>query len=309
MLQLLLNTSIGLQEKLIASSLGLFLVLTLRLMAIRLVNDQINDPRVRYTWRKSISYGSLIISLFLVIGPWLPAIGNISTFLGIATAGLTVALREPIVDFVGWIFLLWRQPFQVGDRIEIGDHSGDVIDIRMFQFTLMEIGNWVEADQSTGRVIHVPNSRVFQTAIANYSKGFQYIWNEIPVLITFESNWEKAKKILTAIANDHTEQLSQVAQERVQQAAKKYLIFYSKLTPIVYTSVKESGVLLTTRYLCEPRRRRSTEQEKWEAILKAFAKEDDIQFAYPTQRLYTNGNSFFGTATEAINMQTHRVDR
>ena len=309
MLQLLLNTSIGLQEKLIASGLGLFLVLILRLMAIRLVNDQIDDPRVRYTWRKSISYGSLIISLFLVIGPWLPAIGNISTFLGIITAGLTVALREPIVDFVGWIFLLWRQPFQVGDRIEIGDHAGDVIDVRMFQFTLMEIGNWVEADQSTGRVIHVPNSRVFQTAIANYSKGFQYIWNEIPVLITFESDWEKAKSILTAIANDHPEQLSKVAQERVEQAAKKYLIFYSKLTPIVYTSVKESGVLLTTRYLCEPRRRRSTEQEKWEAILKAFAQEDDIQFAYPTQRLYSNAGSLLATAPGTVNSKTHFADR
>ena len=286
MFQLLLNATPSLQEKLLASSLGMILVLILRLMTIRLVNTQIDDPRLRYNWRKSISYGSIVISLILVVGPWLPTISNLSTFLGITTAGLTVALKEPIVDFVGWIFLLWRQPFQVGDRIEIGDHSGDVIDLRMFQFTLMEIGNWVGADQSTGRVIHVPNSRVFQDAIANYSKGFQYIWNEIPVLITFESNWEKAKSILTTIANDHAEQLSEVAQKRVEQAAKKYLIFYSKLTPIVYTSVHESGVLLTTRYLCEPRRRRSTEQEKWEAILKAFAKEEDIQFAYPTQRFY-----------------------
>ncbi|MEL6249944.1 MAG: hypothetical protein AAFR15_18270, partial [Cyanobacteria bacterium J06627_15] len=73
----------------------------------------------------------------------------------------------------------------------------------------------------------------------------------------------------------------------LRQAAKKYLIFYSKLTPIVYTSVRDSGVLLTIRYLCEPRQRRGNEQEKWEAILKAFAQEPDIHFAYPTQRFYT----------------------
>ncbi len=290
--QALLDLTPGLQEKLIASGFGLLLVLGLRLTAIRLVNAQIQDPKSRYTWRKSTSYVSLVISLILVIGPWLPAIGNLSTFLGIITAGLTVALKDPILDFVGWIFLLWRQPFKVGDRIEIGNHAGDVIDIRIFQFTLMEIGNWVEADQSTGRVIHVPNSKVFQDAIANYSTGFQYLWNEIPVLITFESDWEKAKSILMTIANDHAEQLSEAAQQRLQQAAKKYLIFYSKLTPIVYTSVHESGVLLTIRYLCEPRRRRGTEQDKWEAILKAFAQEDDIQFAYPTQRFYTNPLKF-----------------
>ena len=67
---------------------------------------------------------------------------------------------------------------------------------RIFMFTLMEIGNWVDADQSTGRVIHIPNGKVFKEVLANYSKGFQYIWNEIPVLVTFESNWKKAKEIL-----------------------------------------------------------------------------------------------------------------
>jgi small-conductance mechanosensitive channel len=285
-LQALLDLTSSSQEKLLASGLGLFLVLGLRTLALHLVNHQIEDPRSRYTWRKSIGYGSIAISLLLVAGPWLPAIRSLSTFLGIITAGLTVALKDPIVDLVGWFFLLWHQPFQVGDRIEIGEHAGDVIDIRTFQFTLMEIGNWVETDQSTGRVIHVPNSKVFQDAIANYSKGFQYIWHEIPVLITFESNWEKAKAMLLSIANNQAEHLSATAQERVQQAARKYLIVYSKLTPIVYTSVRDSGILLTIRYLCEPRRRRGSEQEIWEAILKAFAQEADIDFAYPTQRLY-----------------------
>ena len=76
-----------------------------------------------------------------------------------------------------------------------------LIDLRIFQFTLMEIGNWVDADQSTGRIVHVPNGSVFVTPLANYAKGFQYIWNEIPVLVTFESDWRRAKEILEGIAN------------------------------------------------------------------------------------------------------------
>ena len=63
----------------------------------------------------------------------------------------------------------------MGDRIQIGEHSGDVIDIAIFKFTLMEIGHWVETDQSTGRVLHVPNGQVFQATVANYSQGFKYI--------------------------------------------------------------------------------------------------------------------------------------
>ena len=68
--------------------------------------------------------------------------------------------------------------------------------IRIFQFSLIEIGNWGDADQSTGRVIHIPNGIVFTQPQSNYTTGFQHIWHEIPVLVTFESDWKKAKKII-----------------------------------------------------------------------------------------------------------------
>ena len=213
---------------------------------------------------------------------------GISTFLGIVTAGLAIALGEPITNLAGWAFILMRRPFQVGDRIQIGELRGDVIDVRIFQFTLMEIGNWVEADQSTGRVIHIPNGFVFRQATANYSKGFQYIWDEIGVLITFESDWVKAKEILTQVASDHTEHFSESARRRLARAARKYMIFYSNLTPIVYTSVLDSGVMLTLRFLCEPRQRRGMASVIWESILERFAACDDIDFAYPTQRFFDN---------------------
>jgi len=152
----------------------------------------------------------------------------------------------------------------------------------------MEIGNWVDADQSTGRIIRIPNELIFTQALANYSRGFQFIWNEIPVMITFESNWEMAKEILLKIANKHAAHLSETAKKRVREASNNFMIHYSKLTPTVYTSVKESGVLLTIRYLCEPRSRRGSEETIWEDILNAFAACSDIDFAYPTQRFYDN---------------------
>ena len=72
--------------------------------------------------------------------------------------------------------------------------KGDVIDIRVFQFSILEVGNWVDADQSTGRIINIPNGKVFTETMVNYTTGFEYIWNEMPVLVTFESEWEKAKE-------------------------------------------------------------------------------------------------------------------
>ena len=176
------------------------------------------------------------------------------------------------------------------------------IDLRLFQFSVIEVGNWVDADQSTGRIIHIPNGFVFTEPQASYTAGFQYIWHEIPVLLTFESNWKKAKKILSDIVNHHGVMLSNEAEKQIKEAAKKFLIFYSKLTPIVYTNVKDSGVLLTMRYMCDPRERRSIQEKIWEDVLNKFSECDDIDFAYPTQRFYNNvSEGKVGARTDSSN--------
>ncbi|MFK8186135.1 MAG: mechanosensitive ion channel family protein [Phormidesmis sp.] len=278
---------LAIRQNLIASAVGLLLIVLLRVIFTRFINERIKDPRVRYSWRKWLGYASYGLYGIGLTVLWLPAFDGLPTFLGLSAAGLAVVLRDPLVNIVGWLFILWRQPFRMGDRIQMDANAGDVIDIGVFQFTLMEIGNWVETDQSTGRIIHVPNGQVFQHAIANYSQGFKYIWHEIPVLITFESDWEAAKKILFIQVNNHAEHLSGSAEEHLRRAASRYMISYSKLTPTVYTTVKESGILLTMRYLCEPRRRRGSEQVLWENVLREFAKKPDISLAYPTLRYYT----------------------
>jgi len=275
-------------HKVLTSVLTVLVVWVLHRLIVVLVLKHIGDLRLRYRLKKTSGY-VLFLGAVIVLGRiWFEGFQTVATFFGLLSAGIAIALRDLLVNLAGWIFIIWRRPLEVGDRIQVGEHAGDVIDIRVFQFTLMEIGNWVGADQSTGRIIHIPNGRVFTEPIANYSKGFQYIWNEVPVLITFESNWRKAKEILLEIAARHAEHLSKAAEEKVREAARKFMIFYTKLTPTVYTSVEESGILLTIRYLCEPRRRRNSEQAIWEDILSEFAKCDDIDFAYPTRRYFDN---------------------
>lgn len=261
---------------------------TLRYVALRVVYSRTEDSKVLYQWRKTLTYLTFLLGFLAVGRIWIRGFESVSTYLGLLSAGLAVALRDPIVNFAGWLFIIWRRPFDVGDRIQIGDQQGDVIDIRIFQFTLMEIGNWVDADQSTGRVIHIPNGKIFQEAQSNYSKGFEYIWNEIPVMVTFESNWKKAKSILTEVATQDAEKLTKAAEEKVRLAARKFMIFYTHLSPVVYTKIADSGVLLTIRYLCEPRKRRSTAEKISEDVLTRFAECDDIDFAYPTYRYYDN---------------------
>jgi small-conductance mechanosensitive channel len=285
-----LITEIGLsqstQHKIFVSLLIFFLLWLIRISLLRIVWNQTKDVKLRYEWKRSLSLIIPSIGVIIVSAVWLPAFKQFGAFLGLFSAGLAIALKDPLTNFAGWIFLLFRKPFVVGDRVQIGEHAGDVVDIRIFQFTLLEIGNWVDADQSTGRIIHIPNGKVFIVPQANYTSGFDYIWNEIPVRITFESDNKKAKSILLEIINNYAEPLSADAESEILEASKTYLIYYKNLTPIVYTTVKDFGVMLTIRYLCNPRKRRSSEHEIWEEIITRFKQQPDIHFAYPTTRFY-----------------------
>jgi len=274
-------------------NLELSLVVVFSLAALRwaigwLIFKRTEDVRIRYRVYKIVTYTVTTLGVFLLGSIWFTGFQNVSTFLGLLSAGLAIALKDSISSLAGWLYILGRTPFAVGDRIGIGEHSGDVIDQRLFRFTMLEIGNWVDADQSTGRVIHIPNSHVFTQAIANYTAGFAYIWNELPVMVTFESDWSRAKVILQSIADSKVSRLSESAADAIKRAARSQMIVYSKLSPRVWTHVADCGVVLTLRYLCDPRQRRTTAETIWEAILTEFAKADDIDFAYPTIRRYIN---------------------
>jgi small-conductance mechanosensitive channel len=275
----------------VIETIAIFILLGLiRLIIQRVVNRNTESKRIQYKWRKNLSYVTFFIGFLAVIQIWFAGIESIATFLGLLSAGIAIALKDPVTDLAAFLFIIWRKPFDVGDRIELDTIKGDVIDIRPFKFTVLEIGNWVDADQSTGRVIHVPNHKVFTNQLANYTSDFEFIWNEIQVLVTFESDWKKAKQILSDVVLEVSKEFIENAKIEIAKASKSYLIEFKYLTPIVYTDVKDSGVNLTVRYLTNPRRRRGTAQKIWEFILDEFAENEDIDFAYPTIRYYDNPN-------------------
>ena len=285
-----LNLSEKSIENLFYTIFTILLFIVIRIITSSIIRRNIKDEKRSYNLRKTFTYVYSALLIYAISSVWLNGMQSIGTFLGLTSAGLAIALHDTIANLAGFIFIETRKPFRVGDRVEINGHQGDVIDIRLFQFSIVEVGNWVDADQSTGRIIHVPNNMVLKHPTANSHVGFEYIWNEVPILITFESDWKKAKQIMIDILQEKTESLSQGAQNQIRRAARKYLIVAGKLTPTVYTSVKDSGIMLTMRYLVNPRMRRGTEQKIWEEILDAFEKENKIELAYPTVRYFTQEN-------------------
>jgi len=275
-----------LELRLLGVVLIVLLLWLLRSVLLALFIRRIEDLQLQHHRRKQLSYLLAGLGLIAIAWLWIEDLQSMATFLGLLSAGLAIALREPLNNFTGWLFIVLRHPFKEGDRIQIGDYIGDVIDIRVFQTVLLEITNWVDADQSTGRVLHVPNSWVFEYTLANYHEGFPYLWNELALHLTFESDWEHARALVQEIALHEVGAVATAAEAALRKAQSHYLILYKKLMPYVYVRIEQNGVLLTLRYLCEPRRRRSTEHDLAQAILLAFAQEPTVEFAYPTWRFY-----------------------
>lgn len=252
---------------------------------VRIINKNMTDLKRRHTARKTTLYTTTLIIIGIISLIWVRNLKTVSIVMSVIGAGLVLALQEAILSVAAWFLILFRRPYEPGDRIELGGVKGDVIDVRLFQTSVLEIGNWVKEDQSTGRITHIPNSALFKGPLHNYTRGFEYIWNEIKITVTFESNWKKAEEIMMGFARKEGEKVSSQVDRRIKKMAEEYLIYYEKLTPIVYVKVVDFGVELSLRYLCEAKMRRRTQDELSRAILDEFGKQRDVNFAYPTYRL------------------------
>ncbi|MEZ4769286.1 MAG: mechanosensitive ion channel [Caldilineales bacterium] len=163
------------------------------------------------------------------------------------------------------------------------------MDIGPFVFSLLEVGDGVTGPrQSTGRIVQIPNAYIFTHKLVNENMAFEFIWHEIPVVVTFESDWQRAKVILEQVVRRHAGEFAPAAEQQLRKATDQFMVKTGTLEPTVYTRVVDIGVELTMRFLCEVRKPRVLEHVIWEDVLLAFAAEPAIDFAYPTTRIYRN---------------------
>ncbi|MCP3660479.1 MAG: mechanosensitive ion channel [Bacteroidetes bacterium] len=253
-------------------------------LIVRSINKNIKDLNLKHTYRKTAFYLNFFLTLVLLSMLWLENL-NTGLLFTIIGAGLVVTLGDLVLSFVGFLILSINKPFEVGERVQIGEIKGDVVDYRAFYITMLEIGGWVEEEQSTGRIVHIPNYFIFKKVIFNYTKGFDFIWNEIKILLTFESNYKTAEKICEQHVNAYHNSWAENLEKKIKSVQKIYAINYTNLTPIIYKNIKESGVELSIRYLVNPYKRRSSVNELTEKLLNDFQVAKDIDFAYTTYRI------------------------
>ncbi len=285
-------TSGGVLEKLIILFLiGLALYGVSRLTR-RAIDAHIEDVNQRHQLRKVVTYVfwiALTVTAVTLFAERL-ALADIGTVLGLLAAAITIALADVVRSLAGWIYVSSRRGVEIGSRVEVEGIKGDVIDIGLLKTTMLEVGEpLVHALQSTGRIVTVPNSLFLSGKVIASASVNPLVWQEIQILVTFESDWKRAREIISEIAQEQYEKIVPELRAGFEKLERRFAYRLGSTAPIVYTEIAESGVLLTLRYLTLVRRRRSSVNQISERILDEFAQEPAVDFAYPTYRIYRLG--------------------
>jgi small-conductance mechanosensitive channel len=175
--------------------------------------------------------------------------------------------------------------YNAGDRIELQNMSGDVIDIGFFYTRMLEIGSWIGGDQYSGRILLNPNSMIFGTPIMNNTLHLSLIWDEVNLPITYRSDMEAAIGILTGVGDEYTREFLKEAQRDVEQMRKQFLVPKLDLKPEVYVKVTSNWLQLNMRYLVDPKQRRAASSYIYKEVFRRLSQAKNIQIASETMDL------------------------
>jgi small-conductance mechanosensitive channel len=228
----------------------------------------------RYKVRKLIAFsGYLSILLFLAI-LFEDRLGRLSFAIGVVGAGVAVALQDVVASIAGAFSIGFSKLYAVGDRVQIGDTRGDVIDIGLLRTTLMETGNWVSQDLYNGRIARIPNSTVLRGSVFSYSQGFRFVWDEINVLFKITSDCQLAKAMLLQAANEAIGEYLVEAQSSWKVMSDNYESANPPLEPTVALVVNAGSLEFTVSYVVNYTKRTAMKDQLFTKIVEKVANSD-----------------------------------
>ena len=243
--------SLSLVGKCAAAIVGILLIHATFQVLEQTLPRRFGRADARYKVRKFVVFcGYLAILLFLAI-LFEDRLGRLSFALGVAGAGVAVALQDVLASIAGAFSIGFSKLYTVGDRVQIGDTRGDVIDIGLLRTTLMETGNWVSKDLYNGRIARIPNSTILKVSVFNYSQGFRFIWDEIKVVLTGTSNPQLARAMLLSVAKEAIGEYLLEAQSSWQAMSENYQSVNPPLEPTVALVVNSGSLEFTVSYVVD----------------------------------------------------------
>ncbi|WP_288067923.1 mechanosensitive ion channel domain-containing protein [Methanolobus sp.] len=211
--------------------------------------------------RYTLSLLVIILAILTTSGAW----SSFGVFLGLLSAAIGFALQQPITGVAAWIMVVTKRPFDIGDRIIIGDVKGDVVDFNLTHVHVMEIGGLITDEENSGRIIMVPNWMLFEKNIINYTSNNDFVLHSVIVNVTYESNLDRAIEI-------------------ADLSARKFLagtISTSPGAPKVRVDFQASGIDVQVKYFSPARQLHEYSSKITKEIFDRINDAEDVEIAYP----------------------------
>ncbi len=253
--------------------------LVLRLMR-NLLGGEVADPR-RFWARQALQVVVAVVLILGVFSIWITPTTNVSTGLGLVSAGLAFALQQVITSLAAYFVILRGDTFGVGDRITLGGVRGDVVRLGFLKTTIMEMGQppsvssadpavWVHSRQYTGRLVTVTNGVIFTEPVYNYSREFPYLWEEMTLPVEYTADRAAVERILMDAAHAHTIVDDADSRRALASMRSRYALSDASLDPAVFWRITDNWLELSLRFLVPTRGVREIKDRMSRDILTAL---------------------------------------
>lgn len=272
--------------------IGFIIIISILMKFI--AKKSIKDNERFYMTNKVINFINFFIIIFILLFAFIDNVSYFVTFLGFASAGLAIAMKDMFMSMLGWFVIMIGGTFRVGDRIKVrkinGEtYVGDIIDISVLRMTIYEDVTMITTKEHrrAGRIIFVPNNYIFTELISNYThSGMKTVWDGIDILLTFDSNYQKATYIVKNIARQYSKGYTDIAKKQMNKLRSQYSIKSPSVEPRIFHFFDAYGIKISVWYMTNSYATLALRSTISGEILEAFRKENDIKIAYPSQTLY-----------------------
>lgn len=258
-------------HSMVQSALWILLIVLLTYLISRGVEqflvDTTPEKRTLRTVRTIVRFALQAVALLLILMVIFGTPNQTPTILGLAGAGLTVAMKDFIVAFFGWFVLMGRNGLRVGDWVEINGVVGEVSEIGLLRTVLLETGNWNDAGHPTGRKVAFVNSFAIEGHFFNFSTAGQWLWDELQVLVPANENPYPLIDAIQKLVTDQTAVAARAAEEEWQRATNRQRLASVSATPAINVRPTSSGVQVLVRYITRAHERYELRSRLYQAVV------------------------------------------
>lgn len=277
-----LDTPDAYLNKIALSTITIIIGILIHILFKAIINRNIKKFTRKIRIKKAFKSIIITVIIVIILFIWIQAINSLVLIALVIGAFAIVMLRGLTHNIIGYFVIKYRTYFKIGNRVEFNGIIGDVIDINLISFKLLEVRNLLNSDTETGRVIQVPNSIIFEDSIKIVGDESIYIWQEFHYTLSFDSNWKQAESIMTDVGDSYYKEyiLHDIKENN------KYLVGEQEGSePVFSLNTNDIGIIVNLRYLTDYRKGTSVKTKLQREILNKFEKSSDIKFAVSDIRI------------------------